>query len=87
MKIEDIGKVAPHIIELARKNLSTFNYGVHPIDEEIEAVSVEYLIAYAYREKVGISIPDCIVLLADYNRLQKLENDLKWLETSPYRAL
>jgi hypothetical protein len=66
MKIET---VAPHLIELARKNLSKFNYGFHTIDEEIEQSTPEYLIAYAYREKVGISIPDCIVLLADYKRL------------------
>lgn len=66
MKIEEI---APHLIELARKNLSKFNYGTHTIDEEIEQTTPEYLIAYAYREKTGLSIPDCIVLLADYRRL------------------
>lgn len=64
-----INKIAPHLIELARKNLSKFNYGSHTIDEEIEQSTPEYLIAYAYREKVGISIPDCIVLLADYRQL------------------
>ena len=66
MKIEGI---APHLIELIRKNLSKFNYGTHTIDEEIEQSTPEYLIAYAYREKTGISIPDCIVLLSDYRRL------------------
>ena len=66
MKIETI---APHLIELARKNLSKFNYGICTIDEEIEQTTPEYLIAYAYREKTGLSIPDCIVLLADYRKL------------------
>ena len=74
MKIPDITKVAPHIIELARQNLSKFNFGSHSIDEEIEMSSVEYLISYAYREKIGISIPDCIVLLSDYRKLQKVED-------------
>ena len=70
MKISTLNKYAPHILKFARENLSKFNYGSHPIDEEIETVNVEYLIAYAYREKVGIGIPDCIALLGDYKRLQ-----------------
>lgn len=73
MKIKVIEKVTPHIVGLARKNLSKFNFGSHSIDEEIEQSTPEYLIAYAYREKTGISIPDCIVLLSDYRRLQKIK--------------
>lgn len=65
----EIEKVAPHLIELVRENLSKFNYGTHTIDEEIEQSTPEYLIAYAYREKTGLSIPDCIVLLSDYRQL------------------
>ena len=72
MRIEILEKKAPHILKFARENLSKFNFGSHPIDEEIETTSIEYLISYAYREKVGISIPDCIVLLKDYRRMQKL---------------
>lgn len=56
MKIKEINKVAPHIVALAKKNLTKFNYGSHSIDEEIEQASIEHLIAYAYRERFGISI-------------------------------
>lgn len=73
MIIGEMNKVAPHIVELARKNLSKINFGSHTIDEEIEQSTPEYLIAYAHREKTGISIPDCIVLLGDYRRLCKIE--------------
>lgn len=80
MKISTLNKYAPHILKFARENLSKFNYGSHPIDEEIETVNVEYLIAYAYREKVGIGIPDCIALLGDYKRLK---NAIEF-EKTPY---
>lgn len=71
MKISDIEKVAPHIVKMARLNLAKVNLGSHQIDGEIETASIEHLIAYAYKEKVGISIPECIMLLADFKRLQE----------------
>ena len=78
MKISIIERYAPHILKLAKENLSKINFGSHPIDEEIESAGIKFLIAYAYRERFGISIPDCIVLLADYEKLQiaeRLDND------------
>ena len=71
-RVPIVKKTVPHIVELARQNLSKFNFGSHSIDEEIKQSGLEYLLAYAYREKIGISIPDCIVLLFDYTKLQKL---------------
>lgn len=72
MKISKLEKYTPYIVECARKNLAKFNFGSHTIDEEIESTSIEYLIAYAYREKINVSIPDCISLLGDYNKLIRL---------------
>ena len=72
MEILKLEKYVPYIVECARKNLVKFNFGSHTIDEEIKTTSIEYLIAYAYREKINISIPDCISLLADYNKLIRL---------------
>ena len=75
MIIETLNKKAPHILKMARDNLSEIKFGSHTVDEEIEQSTPEYLIAYAYRERYGISIPDCIVLLSDYRRLQKLNGE------------
>ena len=71
MIIDELENKAPRILKMVRGNLSKIKFGSHTIDEEIEQSTPEYLITYAYRER-GISIPDCIVLLSDYMRLQKL---------------
>ena len=76
MIIEELENKAPHILKMARDNLSEIKFGSHTVDEEIEQSTPEYLIAYAYRER-GISIPDCVVLLSDYRRLQKI-NVVEW---------
>ena len=76
MIIEELENKAPHILKMARENLSEIKFGSHTVDEEIEQSTPEYLIAYAYHER-GISIPDCVVLLSDYRRLQKI-NVVEW---------
>ena len=71
MKISDIEKVAPHIVKLSRQYIAPFKNDSNSIDVEFELSPPEYLIAYAYSEKVGIKVPDCIKLLEDFKTLQK----------------
>ena len=73
MDIGELHRLTPHVYALAATNLSKINFGSHTIEEEIEQSTPEYIIAYAYREKTGVSIPDCIVLLGDYRKLLKIE--------------
>ena len=83
MEIEGALKEAKDILENKRRLLKKYpdkfslmldvRQWSHRVGEfEIEQSTPEYLIAYAYRERYGISIPDCIVLLSDYRRLQKI---------------
>ena len=76
MKISDIEKVAPNVLELARINMRNFLSSSDVVaDDELEEANAMYLVAYAMKTESGMNIPRCRRLLTEYDRLKEIENN------------
>ncbi len=80
MKISCIEKVAPSIVELNRQRLRYIKYPIDKIDEAIEKMPIEFLVAYAHNEKHGLIIEGSISLLSDFKRLNDAEIEIPGIE-------